>query len=167
MTMTTCKECGNDLSTKAESCPKCGAKVARDSLFAKLLLLAVGVGIFGSMVGGGSSPSSTSPQTAPKTNEKSPEEAAKDAAHTRRFLIATVVVQALKSAARDPDSLKIDSLRVSDDAKIACSEYRARNGFGGMNREIIVFVNGKAKSDAATWNKRCTGPMFDYLDAAP
>lgn len=26
MTLLKCKECGNEISTKAESCPKCGAK---------------------------------------------------------------------------------------------------------------------------------------------
>jgi len=29
MAMTKCKECGNEISTKADACPKCGAKIRR------------------------------------------------------------------------------------------------------------------------------------------
>lgn len=29
MALTACKECGNEISTKAKACPKCGAKVPR------------------------------------------------------------------------------------------------------------------------------------------
>lgn len=31
MALTPCKECGNEVSTQAETCPKCGAKVASSS----------------------------------------------------------------------------------------------------------------------------------------
>jgi hypothetical protein len=36
--MTRCKECGNEISTKADSCPKCGAKQVRTSGCAKVVL---------------------------------------------------------------------------------------------------------------------------------
>ncbi len=38
MAMTRCKECGNEISTKADSCPKCGAKQVRTSGCAKVVL---------------------------------------------------------------------------------------------------------------------------------
>ncbi len=38
MALTTCKECGNEISTKAEACPKCGAKIVRTSGCAKVVL---------------------------------------------------------------------------------------------------------------------------------
>lgn len=38
MAMTKCKECGNEISTKADACPKCGAKQVRTSGCAKVVL---------------------------------------------------------------------------------------------------------------------------------
>jgi len=41
MAMTKCKECGTDISTKADACPKCGAKQVRTSGCAKFALGAI------------------------------------------------------------------------------------------------------------------------------
>jgi hypothetical protein len=64
MAMTRCKECGTEISTKAEACPKCGAKVARTSMAAlgglaiiAFIVISVAIGVSD---GGGSSPSGTS-----------------------------------------------------------------------------------------------------------
>ncbi len=59
MALIKCRECGNDVSTKAEACPKCGAKRPRQtSLLTKLVggFLAIGVigAVFGHHDGGGS-----------------------------------------------------------------------------------------------------------------
>lgn len=59
MAMTTCKECGSELSTKAEACPKCGAKVPRTSAAASgclviVVFIAVLVGV-GTLFNGGTS----------------------------------------------------------------------------------------------------------------
>jgi hypothetical protein len=55
MAIVKCKECGNEISTKATSCPKCGARVKRTSGCAKFALgfivLCVIVGIIGSQLG--------------------------------------------------------------------------------------------------------------------
>lgn len=46
MALIKCKECGNDVSDKAKTCPKCGAKVTRPSVFLYLLgFLVVGFGV--------------------------------------------------------------------------------------------------------------------------
>ena len=45
MALTKCKECGNEVSTKATSCPKCGAKQVHTSLFTKII-----AGFFGLLV---------------------------------------------------------------------------------------------------------------------
>ena len=42
MAMTKCKECGNEISTKAEACPKCGAKQVRTTGCAKVVLIFFG-----------------------------------------------------------------------------------------------------------------------------
>lgn len=161
MAMTKCKECGAEISSRAEACPRCGARIRRTRLAVKLLAIFFGVGLIGAIVEGVRNPSGGT-----AINPKTPEQKAKEEADTKRFVVAAAVAETLKKAVRDPDSLKFDSVRISDDAKVACVEYRARNGFGGMNREIVIFVDGVSRSDAATWNKRCTGKMYDYLYAA-
>lgn len=45
MAMTTCKECGGPLSTKAGACPKCGAKVKRTSIVTWLVAGVLGLGV--------------------------------------------------------------------------------------------------------------------------
>jgi hypothetical protein len=45
MPLITCKECGNEVSSEAKACPKCGARVKRRSL-AWLWVLIVPLGIF-------------------------------------------------------------------------------------------------------------------------
>ena len=51
MAMTKCKECGNAISTKADACPKCGAKQVRTSGCAKVVLIFLGVMVFLAIVG--------------------------------------------------------------------------------------------------------------------
>lgn len=58
--MTKCKECGADVSTKADACPKCGAKQVRTSGCAKVVLAVFGFFVFVSIVGNCSRNSSTS-----------------------------------------------------------------------------------------------------------
>ena len=50
---------------------------------------------------------------------------------------ALLAIASLGTAARDPDSVIIENLVVTDAA--SCVTYRARNGFGGMNRGKAVF----------------------------
>jgi hypothetical protein len=61
----------------------------------------------------------------------------------------------LQSAVRDPDSLVIEHVytRISDTfpftapkgVEMTCIEYRARNGFGGMNRAAVLYWEHKNK----------------------
>ncbi len=60
MAMTKCEECGADVSTKAESCPKCGAPISpkkpvkekkKTSLLTWLIVLLIGLSVLGSMLG--------------------------------------------------------------------------------------------------------------------
>jgi DNA-directed RNA polymerase subunit RPC12/RpoP len=72
MALLKCHECGNEVSSEAKTCPKCGAKVKKPtSLAVKILAVIFGIGLLSSIVGhhdtSGSSPSSTS-QAAPSTS---------------------------------------------------------------------------------------------------
>lgn len=61
MALTKCTECGNEVSTNADSCPKCGAKVKRKSIgCGGIILILIVIGIIGSFMSkNGDSPSST------------------------------------------------------------------------------------------------------------
>lgn len=67
MALTKCHECGNEISTSAESCPKCGAK-PKTSILNKnfgcgtLIVLVLGIGFVASLFGdrGSSTPPSRS-----------------------------------------------------------------------------------------------------------
>ncbi len=58
--MIKCKECGTEISNKADACPKCGAKQVRTSGCAKVVLAVLGFFVFVTIVGTCSRDNSTS-----------------------------------------------------------------------------------------------------------
>lgn len=81
---------------------------------------------------------------------------AKDFAQTKR---AALGAQLLISAARNPDSFKLVSAAAMPDGAI-CYEYRAQNGFGGMNVDYAVLGPKSFKPEprelsAAPFNRYC------------
>lgn len=68
----------------------------------------------------------------------------------------------IKSNLRDPDSLTWKSIRATEDGGTICIEYFARNGFGGMNNEIAISVNGKKSQSVKDWNKHCLRGLEDF-----
>lgn len=70
----------------------------------------------------------------------------------------------LKKAMRNPDSFQLESAVVVDGTNAVCYEYRAQNGFGGMNvgRAFISsdgqqFLMSEPRTDGfdAIWNREC------------
>lgn len=81
MAMTKCKECGTEISTTADACPKCGAKQVRTSGCAKVALGVIAFFVFVTIVGqcsrdestnSPSAASSTSPATSASVTDPSP-----------------------------------------------------------------------------------------------
>lgn len=166
MALIECKECKAKVSTDAKACPSCGAKMPKRTstltwVISGFFLVAAVLGIA----------SSNTQRQADETAEaaKSPaqkaSEAAAKAADTNRFSAARATSAGLKQAAREPESVKFESLRVSEDGSVICTEFRGRNGFGGMTKEHIVVVKGKPDNSAAGWNRQCPKSMYDYLFA--
>jgi len=77
-----------------------------------------------------------------------------------RFQLAVAGAKSLKEAMRNPDSFKLVKVITLDDGT-SCYEYRAQNGFGGMDvGRAVVTPKGRisiSDSDgfASTWNKSC------------
>lgn len=154
MALVKCSECSSEISTEAKRCPKCGAKVRRPAgpigmVLAGLFLVAV----FSSAY------ESDDEARVRVANEPTPEEkaAAELAAkqYSTRAAAARIVQTAIKRSLYDPDSIKYVGLWVSDDADLVCADYRAKNAFGGMIPQTLVWRNGKAYDTTSAWNKYC------------
>jgi len=83
-----------------------------------------------------------------------------------RYVYAKLAVSILRNSMRDPDSFVPESVYINDRPGYACIQYRARNGFGGMNREMAVVNLAGASTSAAKWNKQCAGKSLHVVDAS-
>lgn len=156
-----CRECGKEVSTEAKACPHCGAKKPVPKKVGPIgtaIVVLIGLVIFWPFLSGDAGTSA--PPPAP-----TPEQVAAKAKRDATFNQTVAAAKAVKQALRDPDSLTWESIRANDDASVICLEYRAKNGFGGMNREFAVFVKGKASQKPEMWNKHCTQPLTDLSRA--
>jgi hypothetical protein len=173
MALIKCEECGNEVSSKADACPKCGAKVGPEKVgcgkvlmvtFLGFVILVIGISIAGSMNDSGSS----APAPA-----KTPGQIAADKKQDEAVQRAIVGAMTLKKAMRDTDSFKLDSALVIDGSGAVCYDYHARNGFGGMNAgHAVLASNGTTlksnEMDGFThlWNKQCANKRGTEVEAA-
>lgn len=106
--------------------------------------------------------------------ESDPAQVAKAAEYTKAvdqkkelaFRKVVVILRELKRAQRDPDSLVWEDIAANEDASIMCIQYRSRNGFGGMNKSLLVVANRKASDKSKAWNKHCAGKQLEQFDYA-
>lgn len=167
MAMGNCRECGKEASSEAKACPHCGATkpVEKTSLFTWIAGGFFALIVGSCVLGGSDSKNSSQPTQASKTPEQIAAEAEAKAREEAAFQKTVRAAAAVKSALRDPGSLSWESIRASSDANVICLEYRAKNGFGGMNKEFVVFANGKPSQTVAAWNKHCTQSLTDMKHA--
>ncbi len=166
MALKNCKECGKPVSTEAKACPSCGAKPpAKTSMFTWIVGIFM-VAVFGIIISRGQSDGSigAAPKTAEQHAATLAEAAAKQVSEAR-FQRTVAAGKLVKSTMRDPDSLVWETISANEDASIMCFEYRAKNGFGGMNREFVVITNKGASQKPDAWNKNCTKPLYDLKHA--
>lgn len=138
MAMTKCKECGQEVSTKATTCPNCGVKnpgVNSGDILKGIGVLIV-IGLFVSMCS-----TEDKPEEPPKP--KTPEElrteklaecfSAWDGSH--RNLEALV-----KKSMNDPNSYEHEETRYADksDHLIVQTTFRGKNGFGGVVKNTVI-----------------------------
>lgn len=100
-----------------------------------------------------------------KTPQQRAAEAERENAQAARYAAANIAAKALRKTAREPDSVKFDTIRVSDDASLVCVEMRGRNGFGGIALERVTIVSGLADRSPKTWNGRCLIELNDLTYA--
>jgi hypothetical protein len=170
MALVKCSECGAKVSDKAATCPQCGAPVEpgavkqvntavkKHSTVGMGCLILFAVGAIGAAITGDHKGGASGQSVADSNSVVS--NTAEDKAQDKRAEMAAVAVASLKNALRDPDSFKLERAFTTMDAKYACILYRARNGFGGMNREHVVFTEAGGDQSARGWNKHCVKGEF-------
>lgn len=156
MALIKCHECGMEVSTEAKTCPKCGAKPTKNMSAGMVMLIA-----FGIVIGAYSLFGSSTPKPA-----ATPEQNAQKEAEDKRYALATITSKTIRDAMRDPDSLKFDHLLVNEDGTVVCAGYRARNGFGGMNHEVMILTKNGPSKKPTDWANYCIKSMHDMLWAA-
>lgn len=174
--MTTCRECKASISTKADTCPQCGARVRRTSLLTKLVLAVILIGVVGAVWSewytarqkDAAAQAESARRAALTVEQRAAEEkrradaaaaAAKaKAASEAAFQKAVVVAKAVKAGAKDPSSLEFIDAFVTDSGAVAL-QFRAKNSFGALViNYAVVAPDGKALSGsqqdvASLWNK--------------
>ena len=108
-----------------------------------------------------SSSSDTEPRAAVAAPIESPAITAAKARQEIAFRKVVMVMKELKSAQRQPESLVWEEIYGEQDASVMCFKYRSKNGFGGMNKNILVIANKKASDKVPVWNKHCSGKGFE------
>lgn len=145
MAIIKCHECGNGVSSDAKACPHCGVKPKAKT---SMLTWIIG-GVFAFAIGSAII-NQNSPSDAPTAPAKPVDPNA-----DLRFNKTLLVVKSIKAALRNPDSAQWNIILANDDASVVCVEYRAQNGFGGMNIEQATFAKGKIQTSVSAWNKNC------------
>lgn len=154
-------QCGNDVDSKAKFCPRCGHRRFTGSLvkfLAWFFGIIVGLGFVGAMS------SKFGPSTpAPSPAEQNAKRAA-DAIDEMKVERAVLGAKQLRDSMRNPDSFKLSQALIMDDGAV-CYEYRAQNGFGGMNvGQAALSPKGKFKSSesegfSALWKRECANKL--------
>jgi hypothetical protein len=174
MALVKCKDCGKSVSDSAKACPDCGAKPPeRTSIVTKLVAAIIGMGVVMSVIGNIQSSNeqeakakaeaarvaALSPEqraTEEKAKAKATqEEADRKVLKEQQWKNTMVAMLMIKKSLRDPDSLQWIQIRANDSGSVVCAEYRARNGFGGMNVGHTPVIASIPVDSPEMWNKNC------------
>lgn len=80
---------------------------------------------------------------------------------SQRRALARMAKTEITQSLRNPDSVVFEYVGVNNDATLVCVNYRAQNGFGGMNRESVAIDKNGGHTSAAFWNKHCV-KLYQY-----
>lgn len=170
MALIKCGECGNDVSTEAKTCPKCGAKVKYKkptSRTAKVLGGLLAISVIGGMIASQDAADTRKAVDAASQAAMTPEQKAqKDAAKAKRsaqIQQAAAGALTLKRGMKDPAAFELTSLDLKPDGT-ACYEYRAKNSYGAiLPSSAVATPKGKLllqerdkNAFVSAWNAACT-----------
>jgi len=177
--LTKCKDCGQEISKKAKTCPHCGAKAPkRTSLFAWLVLFVGLYVLYAAATNHTPKSSSTTVQKSQSNNsikatESYPVHATYDVSTLRTKDLKLIAwadraKDEVKKRLKDPDSAKFGKVYVHQTQKnvwIVCGFVNAKNSFGGYTGEKqfvsgvvkgTTFLESEVKKDwYKVWNSSC------------
>lgn len=150
MAVKPCKECGKPVSTKAKSCPHCGAEQPKQT--SRIALGIAGLFLFFIIYSVATTNSNTTPTSTQASKPKTPEEIEKE----REFQQVVASVKALKNAMKNPKSFElVDAIMVK--GPTLCITYRSTNSFNAVVTERHVLSDKLSSSETGIWNKHCAG----------
>lgn len=85
---------------------------------------------------------------------------------SQRSAVTLVALSTIKKHLRNPASVQWGNVLANDDGSVVCIEYRAQNGFGGMNLSKTAIIKGVVTTTAADWNKNCAGKQLNDVSLA-
>lgn len=160
MALIKCKECGAQVSTKANACPACGAVRPKQTRAATWFIGAVAVfAIGGTILEANKSKvnyQTTATQAIAPQRPPPPERTPAQLKADREINTVLAGARALKSAMKKPETFEIISASMID-GKVICYEYRARNSFNDRRTEYYVVTDTVSNGKPETWNKYCAG----------
>lgn len=190
MALFACGECGHQISTKAASCPNCGAKVEKSPAKAgrwrlwMFLLLAIPLVYVerekawrekarqeeAARQEAAKTPEQREQERLAKEKQRQQEKKAEEK-RNRAIASASAGAAVLKRAMKDPQAFELTSVRVTDNGT-ACYDYRAKNSFGAILPDSAVLsTSGKllvrerdGSSFVSVWNSDCTKPAEEVVD---
>ena len=144
-----CKECKTEIQTKTKKCPNCGCPVTKNKKFVIILIsilivLAICGGVFGFLYLNDYLPFTTDNNSSTNSDVSSENTEIQLEDYE---LVAVKLIGEIKDRLKDPDSMKIHSMRVKQFFEGAKEyhyeiDYTATNGFGGATRETHYLQNG-------------------------
>ncbi|MER2537661.1 MAG: zinc ribbon domain-containing protein [Azonexus sp.] len=159
MALTKCHECGAQVSTKANACPSCGAKVTRTSFVTKMVALIVALVVVMNigMAILGRKADDTKAIVQAKSPEKIEAEKQAKVIEEKKFNKTLIYAASIKKQMRNPASFDLEFAGTNEDASVICIKYRGQNGFGGKSIETVVVIKDRPHQDATSFNKHCAG----------
>lgn len=180
MALTLCHECGNDMSTEAKACPKCGAPAnairqrlaeqrvregkpaqfsaaeqATQKRQAETFTAIFSLALLGGVLAWFFWPEDPKVKAAKE---------ARRAAEQHESTVKAVAVGLLRASLKDPESLQLGTVVTAKQGKwdVVCGEFNAKNGFGGYTgtQRFAYRTNG----DFATTENNPSGYLGAFLD---
>lgn len=160
MALKNCKECGNQVSDKAEKCPNCGInQPKKTSKLALIFAVIVFIYILFEILKPSASKSDSNHEEQPVRNEN------------KAGALLTYSQLEIKKNAKDPDSVEFRNEQVhnnTDSGAVACGQYNAKNSFGSyagfkgfvaIEKDQTLYIQDGVNSKLfpEKWNKYCAG----------
>lgn len=156
MAIVTCKECGDEVSTRGKTCPRCGAPITAGLTVAKVLIPIIIVFSIWLLA------EEESKRVATVDHQQS----AVDNQRARDSLLLVKGQESVRSALKDPESAKFGQIYLNknkDGLSAVCGEVNSKNSYGGYVGPQRFISSGLPDTTFLENDPRITAPVFQDL----